>query len=164
PERFLARGRIGNTSAEKAIEDHQKIFPLITNSPGSASGGAFTAPSGAMIYDGAVWPMKYLGSYFVCEPLAHIVHEDVISPTESAPYEAIRREEEEFVASNDGWFRPLQTRFGPDGAMYLVDSYEQPIVPDQIGAAAYGISTATAAPSDHGAAHGRIWRIQFKEA
>jgi putative membrane-bound dehydrogenase-like protein len=161
PERFLAIGRIGNTAAEKSIEDHQKVFPLITDRrPGSTpvtTGGGFTAASGAMIYDGAAWPMKYLGSYFVCEPNAHLAHEDVITATESVSYEAIRREEEEFIASTDHWFHPLQMRFGPDGAMYLLDTYDPPIAPDESG-------RSDAGPLDGNASHGRIWRIQHKEA
>src|SRR4030095_5588613 len=47
-------------------------------------------------------------------------------------------ESSEFLASEDNWFRPVQVRTGPDGALWVVDMYrfviEHPrwITPDRL--------------------------------
>ncbi|MEN9557178.1 MAG: hypothetical protein RLZZ232_3464, partial [Planctomycetota bacterium] len=65
-------------------------------------------------------------------------------------------QQQEFVASSDPWFRPVQARTGPDGALWIVDMYryviEHPI----------WIPPATLATLDPraGADLGRIYRIE----
>src|SRR5206468_2901931 len=54
-----------------------------------------------------------------------LVHRMVLSPRGAtfAASRAAGEEESEFLASTDGWFRPVQVRTGPDGALWVVDMY-----------------------------------------
>jgi len=167
PERYLSRGKLGNAASDKAIEDHQKVSPRFTDPRHEyvqvAPVGVFTAASGCTIYEGGAWPEKYHGSTFVCEPTVHIVHEDIVTRAESPTYEATRRDDAEFIAGTDLWFRPVHTRIGPDGAMYLLDFYNQAISHNDIRGIDHGKGNAAVRPDrDH--QHGRIWRIQHKQA
>jgi len=166
-ERYLSRGKLGTATSDKSIEDHQKVSPIFTDHRHEyvqvAPVGVFTAASGCTIYEGGAWPEKYHGSAFVCEPTVHIVHEDIVTRAESPTYEATRRDDAEFIAGTDLWFRPVHTRIGPDGAMYLLDFYNQAISHNDIRGIAHGKGNAAVRPDrDH--QHGRIWRIQHKQA
>jgi hypothetical protein len=165
PERYLACGRMGDPTSSKSVGDHEKVFPLFTDPRHEyvqvSPVGVFTAASGCMIYEGGVWPEKYHGSAFICEPTVHLVHEDILTRSESPTYEATRRDEAEFIAGTDLWFRPVHTRVGPDGAMYLLDFYNQAISHNDIRGIAHGPGNAAVRPDrDH--QHGRIYRIQHK--
>jgi len=167
PERFLARGKLGNATSDKSIEDHQKVNTIFGDSRHEyvqvAPVGVFTAASGCTIYEGGAWPEKYRGCAFICEPTVHIVHEDVIFRTESPTFDATRRDDAEFIAGSDLWFRPIHTRIGPDGAMYLLDFYNQAVSHNDIRGVPHGPGNAAVRPDrDH--AHGRIYRIQHKAA
>jgi uncharacterized protein len=157
PEKFLARGRVPKATSEKSIEDHQKVFPLVADArPEYAETTAvFTNVFGFMLYQGGAWPRRYQNSAFVCDPSVHVVHEDIITALVEGAigFEAIRAQKNEFVAATDMWFRPILTRYGPDGAMYLLDLYTQPSQTIQ----AFN-------DSRFNDAHGRIWRIQHKLA
>ncbi len=167
-EKFLARGKMPGTTSDKSIEDHQKVFPRYGDARHEyvqvAPVGVFTGASGCMVYDGAAWPMKYNNSVFVCEPTVHIVHEDAVTPVpEGVGYEALKREESEFLAGEDLWFRPVHLRYGPDGAMYVLDFYNQAISHNDIRGVPHGPGNAAVRPDrDH--QHGRIWRVQHQDA
>ncbi len=166
-ERYLSRGKLGDAASSKSIEDHQKVNPVFGDTRHEyvqvAPVGVFTAASGCTVYSGGAWPEKYNGSVFVCEPTVHIVHEDIVTRAESPIFEATRRDEDEFIAGSDLWFRPVHTSVGPDGAMYLLDFYNQAISHNDIRGVAHGMGNAAVRPDrDH--EHGRLWRIQHKQA
>ncbi len=166
PERYLARGNIGKTVGGKSIEDHSKVNPIFTDPRHEyvqvAPVGVFTAASGCTIYQGGVWPEKYHGSHFVCEPTVHIVHEDIVNGSEAPTFESTRRDNEEFIAGRDLWFRPIHTRVGPDGEMYLLDFYNQAISHNDIRGVPHGRGNAAIRPDrDH--EHGRIYQIAHKQ-
>lgn len=166
PERFLARGNMGKTSSGKSIEDHSKVNPVFTDPRHEyvqvSPVGVFTAASGCTIYEGGTWPEKYHGSHFVCEPTVHIVHEDIINRAENPSFEATLRDTEEFIAGSDPWFRPVHTRVGPDGQVYLLDFYNQAISHNDIRGVTHGPGNAAVRPDrDH--QHGRIYRISHKQ-
>jgi putative membrane-bound dehydrogenase-like protein len=167
PERYLSLGKLGNATSDKSIEDHRKVNPAFSDRRHEyvqvAPVGEFTAASGCTIYQGGAWPEKYHGSHFVCEPTVHIVHEDILTRAESPTFEATRRDDAEFLAGSDLWFRPVHTRVGPDGALYLLDFYNQAISHNDIRGIAHGKGNAAVRPDrDH--LHGRIWRIQHIQA
>ncbi len=62
---------------------------------------------------------------FISEPSENVIHCELLDRTE--PGFASRRfpvtDEREFLASTDHWFRPIQLKTGPDGALYLADMY-----------------------------------------
>ena len=165
-ERYLSRGKIGNVTSDKAIEDHQKVNPIFTDTRHEyvqvAPVGVFTAASGCTIYEGGAWPEKYRGGAFVCEPTVHIVHEDILFRGENPTFEATRRDDAEFIAGRDLWFRPVHTRIGPDGAMYLLDFYNQAVSHNDIRGVPHGPGNAAVRPDrDHD--FGRIYRIQHND-
>lgn len=67
----------------------------------------------------------FAGSVFISEPTENLVHREVVFESGStlSSRRAKGEEHSEFLASTDNWFRPIQTRTGPDGALYVVDMY-----------------------------------------
>jgi len=61
---------------------------------------------------------------FFCEPVHNMVRGLVLTPN-GPTFTAHRSpaDDREFLASTDNWFRPVQTRTGPDGCLYVVDMY-----------------------------------------
>jgi glucose/arabinose dehydrogenase len=163
PEKYLARARVPKAVSEKAIDEHQKVYPLLTNRPAEyllSTNGQFATASGLMLYQGGAWPLRYDNSSFVCEPSANVVHEDILSTLVegSIGYEAARASRDEFMGSTDSWFRPVTARYGPDGAMYVIDEY------DPFGPRADRDKLEKLAGIDEDVSRGRIWRLQHKQA
>ena len=72
-------------------------------------------------------PKQFHGNIFYCEPSLNIVHRCVVS-RDGAGYIGVRAQGEqqsEFLASTDQWFRPMNLRVGPEGALYIVDMYRE---------------------------------------
>ncbi|HCQ38548.1 MAG TPA: hypothetical protein DIV39_05285 [Verrucomicrobiales bacterium] len=119
------------------------------------SGGCSTT-----FYGGRLFPEEYYGNLFYCEPSLNIVHRTVLTQ-DGAGYRARRapgEQESEFLASTDQWFRPMNLRVGPDGALYIVDMYRE-IIEDYSAVPRflqqqYGLNK--------GKDHGRIWRLSPK--
>lgn len=124
--------------------------------------GSFTAAAGAAIYSGGTWPAAYQGHYFTTEPTINIIHHEEISPS-GAGYQGRKLRTEEFVGSRDLWFRPIETRVGPDGALYVLDFYNQAVIHnDTRGPVHNAVNAAVRPDRDH--YFGRIWRIDHREA
>ena len=65
------------------------------------------------------------GDAFTCEPVHQSVHRIDLS-ADGHGYVGKRGDEEherEFLSSTDRWFRPVQARTGPDGALWVADMY-----------------------------------------
>ena len=169
PEKALARGSIGEIRASAVIPDHQKVAPLVHHKRQAYLQidwvGMFTAAAGCCIYDGGAWPGRWNNALFVHEPTVSLVHNDMLSP-KGATYLAQKeagREDTEFLAGSDLWFRPIHARVGPDGALYVVDWYNQAAVHNDTRGPAHGAHNAATRPDrDHHFA--RIWRVQHKQA
>jgi uncharacterized protein len=166
PEYDLARGKVGNTTSFKQIEDHDRVFPARTYDQQAYQQidfvGGFTGAAGCCIYNGGAWPEKYNYTHFVCEPTVNIVHQDFLK-TNEVTFTATKERNEEFLASTDLWFRPIHARIGPDGALYILDFYNQAIVHNDPRGPRHGPANAAIRPDrDH--QFGRIWRVQNKEA
>jgi putative membrane-bound dehydrogenase-like protein len=84
-----------------------------------------TSACGLSLYRDELLGKEYAGNSFTCEPVNLVVHRRVLTPRgvtfagRRAPGEA----KAEFLASTDGWFRPVEVRTGPDGALWVVDMY-----------------------------------------
>src|SRR5262249_52926324 len=101
------------------LQNSTQLFKL-SGPPGRA-----TAACGVGIYRDELLGKEFTGNAFVCEPVNLLVHRLVLTPKGST-FSARRAPDEqhsEFLASNDGWVRPVQARTGPDGALYIVDMY-----------------------------------------
>ncbi|MGB3588936.1 MAG: PVC-type heme-binding CxxCH protein [Tunicatimonas sp.] len=104
-----------------------EVFPITQNPEHQllTDVGTITSSCGVTWYLGDLFPEKYQQVTFIAEPVHNLVHADVIEP-KGATFEANRLfSEEEFLASTDSWFRPVNFYVGPDGALYVVDYYRQ---------------------------------------
>jgi hypothetical protein len=147
-------------SAMQFPSDHenQSIVYPITERPiyiHESQVGMFTSACGNTAYAGGNFPAPYDHSYFVCEPVHNLVHGDLLTPG-GATYAAQRSvDKAEFLASTDGWFKPVFTTVGPDGALYVVDYYRKYIEhPDYVPEGMEGNFDLRA-----GAGQGRIYRV-----
>ena len=108
--------------------DPNRLYPASRalerfNDPGHVN--RTTSACGLEIYRDELLGPSYSGNAFVCEPVHNLVHRLVLEP-DGATFAARRAPEEqrsEFLASTDNWFRPVQVRTGPDGALWIVDMY-----------------------------------------
>ena len=85
--------------------------------------GQFTAACGVTIYRGDALGEQFYGNSFTCEPTGSLLHRDVLTPAGGSFKSHYGRQEVEFLASRDSWFRPVNMAHGPDGALYLCDMY-----------------------------------------
>jgi putative membrane-bound dehydrogenase-like protein len=169
PEYALARGKVGNTASFKTVIGSPKSWPLLTWEQMAYVQidlvGSFTAAAGCVIYDGGSWPAEYNGDYFTTEPTINIVHHERITP-EASSYTGNKlpgRENTEFIRSKDMWFRPIEVRVGPDGAIYVGDFYNQAVIHnDTRGPDHNHVNAAVRPDRDH--YFGRIWRLDHKDA
>jgi putative membrane-bound dehydrogenase-like protein len=162
----LARGKIASTASFKPVIRGQKSFPLITYNQQAYVQidlvGYFTAAAGAAIYAGGTWPAPWDYSYFTTEPTINIVHHELVEPN-GVTFKAHKDREAEFIGGRDSWFRPIDTRIGPDGALYITDFYNQAVVHNDTRGTAHGPANAAIRPDrDH--YFGRIWRVNHRQA
>jgi uncharacterized protein len=166
PEQTLALGRVGKTPSFKAVIRGRKSNPLIKWEHLAYMQidvvGGFTAASGGAIYDGGAWPSEWNYSYFTTEPTINLVHHEVVTP-DGVTFTAKKTREEEFIGGRDLWYRPIETRIGPDGALYILDFYNQAVIHnDTRGPRHNAVNAAVRPDRDH--YFGRIFRVQHKQA
>lgn len=131
-DRLMAEGGIGNQPSWQVMVHLRPVKPLMSweeiveNQPNDVI-GSFTAACGAAVYEGGAWPDAWKFGYFTCEPTVHIVHHEALSP-DGVTYRAEMVRDEEFSATRDFWSRPIDTRIGPDGQLYVIDFYNQAIL------------------------------------
>jgi putative membrane-bound dehydrogenase-like protein len=86
---------------------------------GEAGGGH--AHVGAMIYLGDNWPDRYRNDVFTCNIHGRRINRDRLERRGSG---YVARHDNDFLMANDPWFRGLELKYGPDGAVYLTDWYD----------------------------------------
>jgi putative membrane-bound dehydrogenase-like protein len=121
-----------------------------------------TSACGLEIYRDELLGKEFYGNAFICEPVHNLVHRELLTP-DGITFRSTRATNElnrEFLASTDNWFRPVQVRTGPDGALWVVDMYR------------YVIEHPRWIPSNRlaqldvraGDDKGRIYRVHRKDA
>ncbi|HKX62791.1 MAG TPA: PVC-type heme-binding CxxCH protein, partial [Verrucomicrobiae bacterium] len=133
---FEKHGELGNPYAFG-------YFPQMTGTPGERFTHNF------VIYAGGALPQRYRGRLFGIEPLQGRV---VLSEIQPAATTFVTRDIERVVTSSDSWFRPVDIKAGPDGAIYVADWYDRQV---------------THTRNQEGnidAGNGRIYRLQSKGA
>ena len=132
PEKYLRRN-LHVTSPEPGIAlgqdaDPNLLFPASRtlerfNVPNSAN--RTTSACGVESYRDELLGKSFYGNSFSGEPVHNLVHRYEVK-NDGITFVAHRPEDEkksEFLASTDNWFRPVETRTGPDGALWVVDMY-----------------------------------------
>ncbi|MDB6118286.1 MAG: dehydrogenase, partial [Verrucomicrobiaceae bacterium] len=105
--------------------------------------------SGQEIVDDPYWPQDWQGTVIQNDFRGGRVNRFTITPNGSA---YIAKQEKDVLASTHVAFRPIDVKFGPDGALYIADWYN-PIIQ-------HGEVDFRDPRRDH--EHGRIWRITPK--
>ena len=83
---------------------------------GDAGGGH--AHTGAMVYLGDNWPDRYRNSIFMCNLHGHRVNRDTLTRAGSG---YVAHHAPDFLLANDTWFRGMELKYGPDGAVFVTD-------------------------------------------
>lgn len=136
PSEYLSRNQNLKSAfgVNVQIARDQSTFPIRVN-PGVNRGyqkgtlnpdgtlAKFTAACGPSIYRGDLFPNEFYGAAFLCEPAANMVRCNVLSENDGVITGTNAFRSEEFLASTDERFRPVNTCNGPDGALYVVDLY-----------------------------------------
>jgi putative heme-binding domain-containing protein len=108
-----------------------------------------TAIAGITYYAADHFPPEYQGTVFVGNVVTNRINHDRLEWHGSSPTAV---ELKDFVISDDPWFRPVDIKLGPDGALYVADFYNRIIGHYEV-------------PLDHPGRdreRGRIWRIIYK--
>jgi putative membrane-bound dehydrogenase-like protein len=139
--------------------DGNRLFPTSPalerfNDPGHVNRA--TSACGLGIYRDTLLGDEFYGNAFTCEPVHNLVHREIVHSNLVVTSERAGDEgSSEFLSSRDNWFRPVQARSGPDGALYIVDMYRFLIEhPRWIPAARLSQIDVRA-----GADRGRIYRV-----
>ncbi len=75
-----------------------------------------------LIYEGDQFPKKYHGALFGVEPLqGRVVHSSFNPLGSTFQTKDLGRA----ITSKDSWFRPVDIKHGPDGALYVADWYDR---------------------------------------
>ena len=158
--RYLKRNpNLAFSQQVEDIPDHEaacRVYPLSANITTAAfHAGYITSACGITIYEGTALRDEYRGNSFTCEPAGNLVHRDVLV-TNGVTFIAKRAyPTNEFLASPDNWFRPVNLANGPDGALYVCDMYRKTIEhPEYLPEA-----TRKVTDFESGKTMGRIYRI-----
>ncbi len=81
-----------------------------------------TALSGLVYYIGEGFPKEYQNSFFNGDVVTCRINRNSIKWDGSSP---VSKREPDFLVSSDPWFRPVNIKLGPDGAMYVADFYNK---------------------------------------
>ncbi len=140
--------------------DPNRVFPISRtlerfNDPQAVN--HLTSGCGPEIYRDSLLGTDLAGNAFLCEPVHNLVRRAVLRPEGliRGAWRAADEQDREFLASTDNWFRPVEVRTGPDGALWVVDMnrfvIEHPrwIPPERL--AQLDVRA--------GAGTGRIWRV-----
>lgn len=82
-----------------------------------------TAACSPLVYRGGVFPLDYNQDVFVCVPEANLIKRNKLTFYGDSISAKQVYQGEEFLASLDEGFRPVNLAIGPDGSMYVVDMH-----------------------------------------
>ena len=83
----------------------------------------FTACTGQSVYTGDRLPADAKGDLFICEPVGRLIRRAKVIDSAGMTMLKNAYDRQEFLASSDMNFRPINTVTGPDGCLYIVDMY-----------------------------------------
>ena len=107
-----------------------------------------TALSGIAYYTSTAFPEPYRHNIFIGDVVKSRIYRYSFTFNGATP---VAKKEEDLVITDDPWFRPVDVKMGPDGALYIADFYNRIIGHYEV-------------PLDHPGRdreRGRIWRITY---
>ncbi|MGL4461081.1 MAG: PVC-type heme-binding CxxCH protein, partial [Planctomycetia bacterium] len=107
-----------------------------------------TGIAGIVFYEATQFPEAYRRTLFIGNPVTGRINTDRLEAT-GGTYRGI--ETADFLSCDDPWFRPVDLKLGPDGALYVADFYNCIIGHYEV-------------PLDHprrDRERGRLWRISY---
>jgi len=118
---------------DEALTNDQRVYPLHAASVnrGYQEGVLnqdsilvnVTAACGPLVYRGGMFPNDYDQNVFVCVPEANLIKRNTLSFYGDRVEAEQAWQGQEFIASTDEGFRPVNLSNGPDGNMYVVDMH-----------------------------------------
>ena len=83
----------------------------------------FTGCCGQSIFRGTALPGDLKGDLVICEPVGRLIRRAKVTNRNGVIVLKNAYEQEEFMASTDMNFRPVNSATGPDGCLYIVDMH-----------------------------------------
>lgn len=108
-----------------------------------------TGIAGVVYYAADQFPVAYRDTVFIGNPVTGRVNHDRLVWHGSSP-QAI--EQPDFISCDDPWFRPVDLKLGPDGALYIADFYNCII-------GHYEVPLTHPRRDRH---RGRIWKVSYR--
>ena len=177
PPEYLVSGK--NKGPEKLITgavlksgNYNEVWPSMKTTDLQSGVGAsrtsdgtlrsFTAACGQSFFRADGLGEDVNGDYFICEPVGRLVRRSKVKYLDSGHLELLNPYEDsigEFITSNDGNFRPVNTYTGPDGCLYVVDMYRG-VIQEKSFMTPYLKQEILKSKYDKNIGRGRIYRIK----
>lgn len=113
-------------------KDFQSVWPVISTPDVQGGLGRlrpdstlnhFTACAGQSVFRGTALPADAVGDLFIPEPVGRLIRRAKLRNTNAKITLTNAYPGEEFIASTDMNFRPVNSATGPDGCLYVVDMH-----------------------------------------
>ena len=136
PQKYLVRNpHLAVRDTKKYLADYPDSGRAYAISPSQQRMNAVgaekhvTSANSPAPYRDELFGPDFSTSVFMSEPAQNLIHREVLveDGVSFTSHRAPGEEQQEFLASSDGWFRPTQMKTGPDGALYFADMYRQTI-------------------------------------
>ncbi|MHA4895918.1 DUF7133 domain-containing protein [Pedobacter sp. PWIIR3] len=151
--------------------DFQAVWPLISTPDVQGGVGRlrqdstlnhFTACTGQSIFRGNSLPADMSGDLFICEPVGRLIRRAKVTNTNGKVTLKNAYDKEEFIASTDMNFRPVNSTTGPDGCLYIVDMYRGIIQESEwTKPGSFLRPKITSRGLDKNTSRGRIYRVVY---
>lgn len=144
-----------------AFAEHSRLYPISDAwTTSTLHANQFTAACGVKIFRGDGLPPENKGNAFTCDPTGNLVHRETLVPHGATFVSHPSDGQQEFLASTDTWFRPVNLANSPDGTLYIVDMYRAVIEhPDWMPP-----ELKNRKDLNDGSDRGRIWRVKSDES